>query len=169
VAAEQAQSALGSDLFLHHLRAGVLFQRVEDSGDGHAVLLGEPRPCRVPLERAVAAPLVPVLDIGGQRTPHRLEFPDGLVAINLWHIVPKRACELAIRLGVLGRGMDEPDTQVPTEGLQQFPAKHGAIVKDYGLGHHLPLAHGGTQGGNGGPRIDVIEEITEHIGPGIVV
>src|SRR5437763_1632249 len=50
----------------------------------------------------MAAHLVPILDVGWQRTPQRLEFPDGLVAIELWHIVSKRAFELAIRRGCCG-------------------------------------------------------------------
>jgi hypothetical protein len=65
--------------------------------------------------------------------------------------------------------LDEPDAQVPTEGLQQFPAKRAALVKDDALGNHLPLAHGRTQGSNRGAWIDVIEEVTEHIPPGIVI
>src|SRR4051812_15796659 len=107
----------------------------------------------------MAAHLVPTLDVGWQRTPQRLEFPDGLVAIELWHIVSKRAFELAIRLGVLRRAVDEPDPQVPTKGLQQFPAKHPALVKHHALGNDLPLAHGGTQGGDRGARIDRVKEI----------
>ena len=66
----------------------------------------------------MAAHLVPVLDIGRQRAPQRLKFPDRLLTIKLRHIVPKGAFELAIGLRVLRRGMDEPDAQVPTEGLQ---------------------------------------------------
>src|SRR4051812_3210618 len=117
----------------------------------------------------MAAHLVPVLDVGRQRTPQSLEFPDGLVAIKLWHIVSKRTFQLAIGLRVLRRGMDEPDPQVLTEGFQQFPPKRPTLVKPPPLGDDPPLAHGGTQGGNSGPRIDVVEEITEHIPPGIIV
>jgi hypothetical protein len=72
-------------------------------------------------------------------------------------------------LRVLWRGMDEPDPQVPTEGLQQFAAKHAALVKDNAFGNHLPLPHGTTQGGNGGPRIDMVEEITEHVAARIII
>jgi len=43
------------------------------------------------------------------------------------------------------------------------------MIKHDGLGNHLPLAHGGTQGGNRGPRIDVVEEITKDIAPRIIV
>ncbi len=50
-----------------------------------------------------------------------------------------------------------------------LPAKRAALVKDDALGNHLPLAHGGTQGGNRGARIDVVEEITEHIAARIIV
>jgi hypothetical protein len=89
--------------------------------------------------------------------------------IELRHIVPKRTFKLAIGLWVLGCGMDKPDAQVPTEGLQQFAAKHAALVKDNALRNHLPLPHGATQGGNGGPRIDMVEEITEHIATRIII
>src|SRR6266446_3645547 len=98
------------------------------------MLFGEPRDGGAPLERAVAADLVPVLDIGGQRAPQRLEFPDGLVAIELRHIVPKGAFELAIGLGVLRRGVDELDVQVTTEGLEYASTKRHALVKDDALG-----------------------------------
>src|SRR5213083_2025287 len=117
----------------------------------------------------MAAHLVAVLDVGWQRAPQRLKFTDGLVTIELRHIISKRTFELAVGLRVLGRGMDEPDAQVPTEGLQQFPAKRAALVKDDTLGNHLPLAHGRTQGGNRGAWIDVVEEITEHIAARIIV
>src|SRR5262245_23532151 len=83
----------------------------------------------------MAAHLVPVLDIGRQRAPQRLEFPARLLTIELQHIVPKGTLELAIRLGMLGRAVDEPDAQVPTEGLQQFPAKRATLVKDDALGN----------------------------------
>src|SRR5437870_11306987 len=43
------------------------------------------------------------------------------------------------------------------------------MIKHDGLGNHLPLAYGGTQGGNRGPRIDVVEEITKDIAPRIIV
>jgi hypothetical protein len=66
----------------------------------------------------VAADCVPVLDIGWQGTAQRLEFPDGLVAIEFRHIIPKGTFQLAIRLRVLRRGVDELDPQVPTEGLE---------------------------------------------------
>jgi len=66
----------------------------------------------------MAADLVPVLDIGWEGTAQRLEFPDGLVAIEFGHIVPKSALQLAISLRVLRRGVDELDPQVSTEGLQ---------------------------------------------------
>ena len=59
--------------------------------------------------------------------------------------------------------MDEPDAQVTTEGLQQFPAKDPALVKHHALRNDLPLAHGGTQGGDRGTRIDKVKEIAEHI------
>jgi hypothetical protein len=117
----------------------------------------------------MAAHLVPILDIGREDTAQCLEFPDGLVAIKLRHIVPKGAFELAIGLRVLGRGMDEPNPEVPTEGLQQFPTKRAALVKENALGNHLPLAHGATQGGNRGARIDMVEEITQDIAPGIII
>ena len=78
--------------------------------------------------------LVAVLDVGWQGSAQRLEFPDGLVTIELRHIIAKRAFELAIGLRMLGRGMDEPDAQVATEGLQQFPAKRTALVKHHPLG-----------------------------------
>src|SRR5215831_2516060 len=70
---------------------------------------------------------------------------------------------------MLGRGMDEPHAQVPTEGLEQFPPKRPALVKHHPLGNDLPLAHGRTQGSNGGAWIDVVKEITEDIPPGIIV
>src|SRR6266851_2779591 len=113
--------------------------------------------------------LVPVLDIGRQRAPQRLELPGRLLTVELRHIVPKGAFQLPIRLWVTRRGMDEPDPQVPTEGREQFSTKHGALVKDDPLGNHLPLAHGGTQGGNRGTRIDVLEEITKDIAARIVI
>ena len=118
---------------------------------------------RASLKRAMAAHLVPILDVGRQRAPQRLKFPDGLVTIELRHIIAKRAFELAIGLRMLGRGMDEPDAQVATEGLQQFPAKDPALVKHHALRNDLPLAHGGAQGRNSGPRIDTVKEIAEHI------
>src|SRR6266581_2872006 len=133
------------------------------------MLLGEPCHGRAPAYRAMAADLVPVLDIGRQRAPQRLEFPDRLLTIELRHIVPKRAFKLAIGLRVLWRGMDEPDPEVPTEGLQQCAAKHAALVKDDALGNHLPLPHGAPQGGNSGPRIDMVKKITEHIAARIII
>ena len=50
-----------------------------------------------------------------------------------------------------------------------LPRNDMPSVKDDALGNHLPLAHGGTQGGNGGARIDVVEEITKDIAPGIII
>jgi len=50
LAAEEIETALGGHPFLHHGIASVLFQGVEDPRDGHAVLFGEPRQGRVPLE-----------------------------------------------------------------------------------------------------------------------
>src|SRR3989442_1383282 len=148
---------------------GILFRGAQAPGARPAILLGGPRHGRAPAYRAMAADLVPVLDIGRQRAPQRLEFPDRLLTIELRQIVPKRTLELAIGLRVLWRGMDEPDPQIPTEGLQQFAAKHAALVKDNAFGNRLPLPHGATQGGNGGPRIDMVEEITEHIAARIII
>src|SRR5215510_6892634 len=91
------------------------------------------------------------------------------MAIKLRHIIAKGAFELPVGLRVLGRGMDESDTEVLTEGLQQLPAKGPTLVKHHPLGDDLPLAHGGAQGGNGRARIDVVKEITEDIPPGIIV
>src|SRR2546428_14131033 len=108
------------------------------------MLLGEPRHGRAPAYRAMAADLVPVLDIGRQRAPQRLEFPDRLLTIELRHIVPKRAFELAIGLRGLCRGTGDPDPQVPTEALQQFAANHAALDKDDALSNPPPLAHGAT-------------------------
>src|SRR5438132_13201922 len=65
--------------------------------------------------------------------------------------------------------MDEPDAQVATKGLQQFPAKDPALIKHHALRNDLPLTHGGAQGRNGRPRIDKIQKIAEHIPPGIIV
>ena len=52
---------------------------------------------------------------------------------------------------------------------KQFPAKGQAVVKHDGFRDHLPLAHGVTQGGNRGPWIDRIEEITKDIAARIIV
>ena len=40
--AEEPKTAFGSDPFLHHGIAGVLFQGVEDPRDGHTVLFSKP-------------------------------------------------------------------------------------------------------------------------------
>src|SRR4029434_1532813 len=104
------------------------------------------------------ADFVAVLDIGWEGTPQCLEIPGRVLTIKLRHIVPKSAFELAIRLWVTRRGMDKPDPQVPTEGLQQFPPKYRALVKDDAFGNHLPLPHGAAQSGNRDAWIDVVEE-----------
>src|SRR5262249_4150575 len=158
LAAEEIETALGGHPFLHHGIAGVLFQGVEEPWDGHAMLFGEPRQGWAPLERPMAPHLVAIPDVGWQGPAQRLEFPDRLVTIELRHIIAKRTFKLAIGLRMLGRGVDEPNAQVPTEGLQQFPAKRAALVKDDALGNHLPLAHGRTQGSNRGAWIDRVEE-----------
>ena len=90
------------------------------------------------------------------RAPQRLEFPGRLLTRKLRHIVPKGAFELPMRLWVTRRGMDEPDPQVLTEGREQFPTQYGALATDDPCGNHLPLAHGGTQGGNRRAWIDMV-------------
>jgi len=114
--------ACGEDRFLAQRIPRVRFQRVQDPGDSHAMLFGEPRPRRAPLEGAMAAHLVPIGDVGRQRAPQRLKFPDRLLAIERQHIVPEGACKLAVGLGVAWRCMDERDPQRATECRQQFPS-----------------------------------------------
>ena len=133
------------------------------------MLLGEPRHGRAPWEGALAAPLVPVGHRGWAGTPQRLECPGRLLTLACGHIVPTHAFERAVGVRVLGRGRDAPAPQVPTEGLQQWPPKHAALVTDDALGHHLPPAHGTTQGGHRGARINVVEEITQDRAARLVV
>jgi hypothetical protein len=64
------------------------------------MLLGEPRQGGASFQCPMAADFVPVLDIGREGTPQRLEFPHGLLTIKLRHIVPKGAFQLAVGLWV---------------------------------------------------------------------
>jgi hypothetical protein len=65
--------------------------------------------------------------------------------------------------------MHESETEVPTEGLQQLPAKGPTLVKHHALRKNLPLPHGGAQGHNGRPRIETIYQIAAHIPSGIIL
>jgi hypothetical protein len=57
----------------------------------------------------VPAHLIAVLDVDWQGPAQHLEFPDGLMTLELRHIIAKRTFKLAIGLRMLRRGMDEPN------------------------------------------------------------
>src|SRR5215471_6408982 len=89
------------------------------------------------LQRPMPSDVIPIVDIGGERLPERLELPRGMLLVEVAHIVPERPLQFAIGLRVMEGGMDQPDTDVPAKGGEESPGEERPVVKQHRPGDRV--------------------------------